>query len=394
MINLTKKENITRDTTMSHFLLMFGYKLFSLYFPLYLVAKNFSLVQVGYTNFLIYLPLAIFAPIVGFINHKVNPVFLMIIGILGYCMYSLGMIIFPNFFVFYCLQIMLGISASLFFVSSRSILMGSKLKTPDTSFGWFYSAASYADAFAPAVGALFIWKFGFFGVFVAAAIIQILSAIYCFISLRKAPAAIPDNLPIKKCATNYNQVFKIIKTKNIWIFMILAFFVLILGGFNNTFFPLFLTSLNWSQDKILIFNSILSIIFLPLSIWAIKIISKFKSETNLSLGAQIIGLFSISLGALSGFMNSILMFLIMSGKNIGGLMAGSGRSGLLSTKLEKYPKESAAIDTIFSPFATAFGALFGGLMVSFFGYPFIFISLGFLIFITATFSKNYFKKSF
>ncbi|MDD5569308.1 MAG: MFS transporter, partial [Candidatus Pacebacteria bacterium] len=316
MANFWKKENVTRDTTMSHFLLMFGYKLFSLYFPLYLVAKNFSLAQVGYTNFLIYLPIAIFAPIAGFLNHKINASILMVIGVLGYAAYSLSMIMFPNFFVFYGLQIMLGVSAALFFVSSRSILMGSKLKSPDSSFGWFYSAVSYADAFAPAVGALFIWKFGFVGVFIAAAAIQILAAVYCFFSLRKSPACETDDLPIKECTDNYGEVFKTIRAKKAWFFVAAAFMVLILAGFNNTFFPLLLKSLGWSQNQILIFNSVLSIVFLPLSIWAIKLIGKFKSETNLSVGAQIAGLFSVALGVLSGVLNSFLMFIVMMEQNI------------------------------------------------------------------------------
>lgn len=385
---ISKTKNITRDTALCHFLLMFGYKLFSLYFPLYLISKNFSLAQVGYTNFLIYLPLAFFAPFAGFLNHKINAAILMVLGILGYVAYSLGMISFPNLIVFYGLQIMLGISAALFFVSSRTILMGSKLKNPDTSFGWFYLAASYADAFAPAAGALFIWKFGFMGVFIAAAIIQLIAGIFGFIKLRNAPACETNNLPAKECINNYKQVFKTIKTKGSWFFIGLAFLVLILGGFNNTFFPLFLKSLGWSINQILIFNSILSIIFLPLSIFVIKQINKLKSEENLLVGSEIVGIFSILLGLLSGVLNYIIAFLVMIGREVGGLMSGSGRSGLLSTKLEKYPQESAAIDTIFSPFATAFGALFGGLIISTFGYQAVFIGLGILIFIVAIYGIN------
>ncbi|MFH1401880.1 MAG: MFS transporter, partial [Parcubacteria group bacterium] len=133
---LPKIENITRDATITHFFLMFGYKLFSLYFPLFLVAKNFSIMQVGYTNFLIYLPIALFAPIAGFLNHRINPAILTALGILGYGVYSFGMISFSNLPVFYLLQVILGISASLFFVSSRAILMGSKLESYDRSFAW------------------------------------------------------------------------------------------------------------------------------------------------------------------------------------------------------------------------------------------------------------------
>ncbi|HQK58466.1 MAG TPA: MFS transporter [Candidatus Pacearchaeota archaeon] len=376
----SKPETITRDTSLSHFLLMFGYKLFSLYFPLYLVANNFSLSQVGYTNFLIYLPIALFAPVVGFLNHKINPAILMVLGILGYASYSIGMILFPNLIVFYILQIILGISGALFFVSSRAALMGAKLKNPDGSFGWFYSAANYGDAFAPALGAFLIWKFGFTGVFTAAAIIQVTAAIYCFLSLRKSQVEQVDNIPLKESLNNYSRVVQTMGTKKSWLFIGVAFLILILGGFNNTFFPLFLKSLGWSQNKILIFSSSLSIIFLPLSVWVIKIISQRRSEVNFSLGAKIVGVFSVILGILANYLNAVCMFFIRLGNNIGGLMASSGRSGLMAANLKEYPKESAAVDTIFSPFATAFGALFGGWLVSAFGYPFIFISFGSLIF--------------
>ena len=67
---LPKIEKLTKDATFTHFFLMFGYKLFSFYFPLFLVARGLSLPEVGYTYLLIYLPLAFFAPLAGFLNHS------------------------------------------------------------------------------------------------------------------------------------------------------------------------------------------------------------------------------------------------------------------------------------------------------------------------------------
>ena len=90
-----KIEKITLDTSVSHFLLMFGYKLFSLYFPLFLIWRGLSLPEVGYTYLLIYLPIAVFAPLVGFFSHKISPVILAVLGILGYGVYCLGMIFLP-----------------------------------------------------------------------------------------------------------------------------------------------------------------------------------------------------------------------------------------------------------------------------------------------------------
>lgn len=116
---LPKIEKVTRDATISHFFLMFGYKLFSLYFPLFLVARGFSLPEVGYTYLLIYLPIALFAPFVGFLNHKINPAILASVGILGYGVYALGMILIRNPALFYFWQVLLGISAALFFCLSQ-----------------------------------------------------------------------------------------------------------------------------------------------------------------------------------------------------------------------------------------------------------------------------------
>ncbi len=392
MFAFPKIEKITRDASFTHFLLMFGYKLYSFYFPLFLVAKGFSLVQVGYTNFLIYLPIAIFAPIAGFLNHKINPAILSALGILGYGIHALGMIIFPNLVSFYLFQIILGISAALFFVSSRAILMGTKLESYDRAFGWFYSANSYAAAVSPAVGALFIWKFGFNGVFVLSLILQFFNAVFCYIRLKKQVRQLPDSVKIKESSQNYLTVFRGIGTKNTLPFILTSFLVLILAGFNNTFFVLFLKNLGWSLNQILIFNSLLSLIFLPISFWVVKQVARFKSEINISWGSKIAGIFSILLGGLYSILNFYSVFIIMLGNSIGSLVSDSGRSGLLSIKLKKHPEESAAVDTVFSPLATALGAITGGFLISLLGYPLLFIFGGISIFGGGVFTQRFAKK--
>ncbi|MFA5714288.1 MAG: MFS transporter [Candidatus Paceibacterota bacterium] len=384
---IPKIEKIAKNVTFVHLPLMFSYKLFSLYFPLYLLEKNFSLAQIGYTNFLIYLPIALFAPIAGFLSHRINPAILASLGVLGYGIYSLGMIFFPNMFVFYLLQIMLGISGALFFVSSRAIMMGSKLKNPDKAFAFFYAVPSYADAIAPAVGAFLIWKVGFSGTFAISVVFQIATAIFCYFSLRNQTEKLTENIKIEKSGQNYLEVLKKIKTRGALPLIFTSFLVLIVGGFNNTFFVIFLKSINWSQNQILIFSSILSLVFLPISWIIVKFIKK-NSVDNVSYGSQIVGTFSILLGALSSLLNFYLIFIIMLGKNIGGLITGSGRSGLLATKLKKYPEESAAVDTIFSPLSTALGALIGGLIIIPLGYPLIFLISGIIILSSGLFAKK------
>ncbi|MCK9393261.1 MAG: MFS transporter [Candidatus Paceibacterota bacterium] len=383
---------ITENITLIHFLVMFGYKLFSLYFPLFLIQKNFSIIEIGYTNFLIYLSIAVSAPLVGYLNHKIKPYILISLGVLGYGVYSFLMITSISFFWFYLSQILLGISAALFFVSSRNILMGTNQKKADGAFAWFYSAPSYADAIAPVLGALIIWKFGFFGVFGVALIIQLIASFYAYFSLKGKPLGIMEDVSLKTSALKYKEIRNSMKLKGAGIFIFISFLVLIIAGFNNTFFILFLKSLNWTQDQILIFNSLVSLAFLPISFVIAKRINKSSSEQNICLGSSAVGLFSILLGGLANILNFYSVFIISLSQSVGGLITSSGRSGLMSAKLKKYKEESAAIDTIFSPLSTAFGALLGGFLIASFDYSFIFMTGGLIILFFSLTGQYFFRK--
>ena len=334
MLIFPKIEKVTKDATFVHFFLMFGYKIFSLYFPLFLIIRGFSLPEVGYTYLLIYLPLALFSPVVGFLNHKINPAILTSVGIFGYGVYALGMILIENPALFFFWQVLLGISAALFFVSVRAILIGCNLENPGRAFGWFYSAPFYADAIAPAVGAVFVWQFGFVGVFVLSLIITSLTAIYCFKSLEKSARALPDigfNLKIAK--EKYRKAFQTIRNKTVLPFISLSLTVLFLAGFYKSYFVLFLKDeLYWSQNLILVFISVFSIIFLPLSLRLIKYLGEAKSEENIIKGGTTAGLFSILFGTAIPFLNFFLVLLISIGRSTGNLICNAGRSGLVSQK--------------------------------------------------------------
>jgi MFS family permease len=379
-MRLPKIEKITRDTTISHFFLMFGYKLFSLYFPLFLVARGFSLPEVGYTYLLIYLPIALSAPFVGFLNHRLNPAILASAGILGYGVYVLGMILIRNPALFYFWQVLLGISAALFFVSARAILIGSKLENYDRAFGWFYTAPFYAEAIAPAVGALFIWKFNFLGVFIFSLILQIFTAIFCFTQLKKQ-----EIKPLNKFFNfqgfqqNYQKVLQKIKRPasgypDALPSILISFSVLLLAGFYFAFFVLCLKdSLGWSQNLILVFISVSSFLFLPISIFLINQLGKWESQKSIFQGGLISGVFSILFGALIPALNFLITLLITLGRSAGSLICNSGRSGLLSQKLKENPEETGAIDTIFSPLGIALGALISGIIINALGYQLLFI---------------------
>lgn len=386
-------EKVTKDVAVTHFFLMFGYKIFSLYFPLFLVARGMSLPEVGYTYLLIYLPLALFSPVAGFLNHKINPAILITLGILGYGAYSLGMILIQSPVLFFLWQVLLGISAALFFVSAKSILMGYPLKNANRALGWFHSAPFYTDAIAPAVGAFFIWKFDFLGVFILSLIIYFFAAIYSFIRLRKPASTLPDKgFNLQKSRQNYKEIFSIIKQNRILPLISISFSILFLAGFYRSYFPLFLKDeLFWSQNLILVFISLFSFLFFPISLLVIKRLEKSKIKENIFKGGLVGGIFSILFGAAIPFLNFVFILLINLGRSAGNLLCNAARSGLVFQSLKKQPEEAGSIDTIIAPLATALGALTAGLIIGFLGYGPLFI-IGGIFVILVSLSVGFAKK--
>ena len=76
---------------------------------------------------------------------------------------------------------------------------------------------------------------------------------------------------------------------------------------------------------------------------------------------------------------------------MGALMADSGRSGLINRELKEYPEEAGAIDTIFSPLATALGALISGILIAFLGFNLLFIFGGIFVLIAGIGAKKFAK---
>lgn len=302
----------------------------------------------------------------------------------------MGMIFVQNQTLFYLLQIFLGLSAALFYASSKAILVNANLENPDRAFAWYYSAATYAQAIAPAIGALAIWKFGFTGVFALSIILYIANALFSFGRLNShiKNVAIETTGFKPASVSSYRKVFGLLEEKSTLFLILASFAVLVLGGFYHAFFVLFLRqNLAWSQNEILIFNSLLSLAFLLASFTAIKFIERFKSEKNILQGSVVVGIFSILFGLLAPFLNFLAVFAIKISDSVGNLIAESGRSGLLARKLKNYPSEAGAIDTIFSPLGTALGALLGGVLVLYLDYPTIFILGGIFVAVLAITGK-------
>ena len=425
-------EKTTRDVSVVHFLLMFGYKLFSLYYPLFLISIGLSVIKIGGIYLLIYGTIAGASLIVNFYLKKFNPALIASLGILGYGIYALIMLLVGasgnlSLPIFYLAQIILGFSAAAWLVSLKLILMKSETKNYSRTFGWFYSAPYYASAIAPAVGGVILWKFGFTGVFLLSVIIQLVNAVYAYFRLNgyhlsplsrgdwgrvKNPPLTPpergiitpsfskenNNTSLKIPSTSffkggifkmgiclrkkYKTVLNILKTdKTIPAVLAALFSVLILGGIYRAFFVLFLKDLSYSQDDIIKFISITSIIYLPLSLILIKAMERFKSVKIISGGIIIEGIMTVILGIFAGALNLLAIFSVMLIDSLGSLAVGSGKSSWLTMKLKKRREEAATLDTVLTTLGPALGGLLGGIVITWIGYQNTFLAGGIIVFV-------------
>lgn len=384
--------SITRVAATSHFLLMFGYKLFSFFFPLYLAQQGFSLPQVGYTYLLIYLPIALASPVAGLIARRIRPTWLAVAGIFGYSLYSLTMYASPTPGIFFVMQVVLGVSAALFFASLRTILFASRPALPDTSFGWFYAAPRYAEVTAPAVGAGLIWAFGFPGVFLASTTIQIVNMFYALANL---PMSHPARQKTKLDTTwsRYRELWQGLRAPGLAPLMIVTATILLMDGLYFPYQILFLQNIGWTRESILVYGVLINLVFIPLSFYLIRWLGRQSSRRNILRGAGVYGLGSVAFGALAARLNLAGVVGILLVKGLGGLVSSAGRSGLLARRFSHLPQELGVFDTVLSPLGIAGGALLGSLLVTRLDFGSLFIQAGVLV-MSLAIIVSFYQKAF
>ncbi len=383
LAKITKGEMIAIDSSISYFLLMFGYKLFSAYFSLYLLQLGFTVAKVGYTYLLIYLPIALCAPFVGYLLHRVRPFILSSLGILGYGVYSIGLLLVPS--LFNPLQIILGISAALFLVSTRVIMIRAKLENYDSAFGLFYSAPTYAELVAPVVGGVLILFFGFPGVFIASFGVHLLNIAFSSHRFWESGQTSLAAMSAKQYAKNYIAILSNLRSSTILPLIAIGFTVLIVEGFFGAFFLIFLRNfLGFTQTQVVSYVSVLSLISAFISIFVIRLLNKNKTSSNIYRGGIIYSLAALIMGFAAPVLNFVSVLAVNLLKGFGGLLVSSSRSGLVSRTFSDKPEEAGVIDTMLSPLGTALGAFAGGFIVSAFGYLALFIIGGFVVLISTS----------
>jgi len=384
---LPRIEKTTFDVSLVHFLLMFGYKLFSLFYPLYLASVGISLISIGNIYFLTYSIISVSCFLINFYIHKTNPARVAALGIFGYGIFALMMLLSQDIRIFYAAQVVLGISAAAWLVSLKFILMNAPSENRTSSFGWFYAMPSYATALAPAIGGIIIWKFGFSGVFFASVVIQFTNAIYAYLRLKdegptaQAASERETASPVQLSQIKrYKEAFHLLNSKKEVVLMLsFIFATLILGGIYRAFFVLLLKDLSYTQEEIIGLTSALAFMYVPFSILVIKIMERLHKSKIATGGMLLEGAASVFLGVFYGALSTASIFVLNLLDSMGALALGSGKSAFFAKKLDRFKEEASTIDSIMTTLGPAIGGLIGGLAVAAWGYQETFFIAGTIV---------------
>lgn len=370
--------HIARDAALAHFALMFGYKIFSLYYPLFLAANGLSLAQIGKVYFLIYIPMALAAPLAGFLTKLVHPALLAAAACLGYGAYALAMAFdAANVLALYGWQVALGGSAALFATSVRALMIRTSNGNAEHDFSWFYNATYWAAAAAPAAGAIIVWQFGFETAFMISAAICVYAAVLSagMITYRWQSAAAASALP--RFARSFAGTARLAFSKKVSGYIALAFVVLLAQSALHPFFVLFLKDeLALGQSPAMMFLAAIAAAFSLFYFFVLRRWQTGDPKTGIVRGGMVAGISTLAFGVFLPVLSFIGAFLMELARNIGGFLSGTGRSALLAEELKSRPSEAAALDTVFSPLAIGLSAILGGYILNVFGYQALFLISG------------------
>jgi len=381
MENNGNGNHIARDAALSHFALMFGYKIFSLYYPLFLAAQGLSLAQIGKVYFLIYIPMAIAAPLAGFLTKLVHPALLAAVACLGYSAYALAMVFdAANAVAIYGWQIALGISAAIFATAVRALMIRVSNGNAENDFSWFYNATYWAAAAAPAAGAIIIWQLSFEAAFMIAAAICGFAAVLSLGMITYQWQSGRGLAALPRFAKSFAGTARLAFSKKVSGYVALAFAVLLAESALHPFFVLFLKDeLALGQSQAMMFLAGIAAAFSIFYFFVLRRWQTGNPKIGIIRGGAAAGVSTLAFGLFLPFLCAIGAFLMELIRNAGGFLSGTGRSALLAEELKSRPSEAAAIDTVFSPLAVGLAAILGGYILNSLGYQALFLISGVMI---------------
>jgi predicted MFS family arabinose efflux permease len=381
-MNFGRNNNIGREAALVHFTLMAGYRLFSLFYPLFLAAQGLSLIQIGQAYLFIYLPIALAAPLAGFLTRIIHPALLAGAGCLGYGAYALGMVFFGGTGMALAWQAELGLAAALFFTGIRVLLIARGRGDDERNFELFYNAPYWAGALAPALGALVIWRFGFSAAFGISALVCALAALLCFGMVNYPWRSAKNKIPKPGFWFEWRRAVGAVFSKKIGAFIGLSFVVSLAEYLTHPFFVLFLKdNIGLSQNQVLQFMALSALVFSLFYFFVLRRRKLKNPSVEIRKGGVFAGAATLLFAPLMPWLNYGLVFMLEFGRAAGGFLAGAGRSAVLARELKKHPAQAGALDTVFSPLAVALGSFSGGYLIQWLGYQWLFFGAGAMVFL-------------
>ncbi len=369
--------HIAREAALAHFSLMFGYKIFSLYYPLFLAAAGLSLTQIGKVYFWIYFPMALAAPLAGFLSRVIHPAIMAAAACSGYAAYALGMAFWGGAAMAYLWQIVLGISAAFFFTASRALLIADSDGDVEHDFSWFYNASFWSAALAPAAGAIIVWRFGFEAAFMTSAAICVWAALVSAGMITNSWHMKHGHLTWGHFKNGWEKAFKLAFPRSAAGYIALSFIVLLAANALHPFFVLFLRDdIGLSQAQVLHFTAIMAAAFSILYFFVLRRRQNGHPEAGILRGAQVAGASTIIFAVFLPVLSYVGAFFLELARSVGGFFANTGRSALLAKELKSRPAEGAALDTIFAPLGIAISAMLGGYIIEYLNYQWLLLITG------------------
>jgi predicted MFS family arabinose efflux permease len=362
-------QGIIVSIPLAHFFILFGYKLFSLYFPLFLLEKGFSLLNIGYAYLLIYGSIAIVSPLLRKIFVGRDAVKLMQLAFLGFVFYSLGMIISRSVLEIFVWQVVLGVSSATFHLSSRLII--SETRDSTKGFSYFYAMPFIASFLAPLVGGILIVLSGFTEAFIFSISVYLSGIVFLRVTMKR-------KYIIHSRKRELEYVKKVLKGR--WSFVLAFTVALVTIGIYRSFFVVFLERvLELGKPEIVGWMVIGSLLLCLISLKTSEL-ARRNEKNDIFVGNLVSGVSSVVI-ALSH--SVLVLFPAFLFENMGRWLSETGKSGFLAKNMKKDEEAAATIDTLLTSFCVALGSLIAGIVSEYIGIRPLFAASGILLIFSA-----------
>lgn len=173
--------------SISAFLVMFGYYMFLPMFPLYIINdKHLSIGDLGLITSAFSISQIVFQPFFGTLSDRFGRKSMIGLSLLGYAIVSLLFIMSSSTAQFFLARILMGVSSSALWPTASALLMDSTTKEiRGRTFGVYNFFENLGSLIGPVTGGILVTVYGYYWVFLIAAVLALLAALLIFLFLKK-----------------------------------------------------------------------------------------------------------------------------------------------------------------------------------------------------------------